>query len=92
MSIHHLKDDEFSEMTDEYLTPGLAPSVKKISSGSAGNPSRASIPTEMVSRNPLTPWYQINRVKRYIYRHYSTAAPINERLKYEIVTIQPSGT
>lgn len=36
-------------------TAGLAPSVKKISFGSAGKPSRASIPAAIVSRNPLIP-------------------------------------
>jgi hypothetical protein len=37
------------------FTAGLAPSVKKISFGSAGKPSRASIPAAIVSRNPLIP-------------------------------------
>ena len=36
-------------------TAGLAPSVKKISFGSAGKPSRAAIPAAIVSRNPLIP-------------------------------------
>ena len=36
-------------------TAGLAPSVRKMSLGSAGNPSRASMPAAIVSRNPLTP-------------------------------------
>lgn len=40
---------------DLILTAGLAPSVKNISFGSAGNPSRASIPAAIVSRNPLIP-------------------------------------
>ena len=37
------------------FTAGLAPSVKKISFGSAGKPSRAAIPAAIVSRNPLIP-------------------------------------
>ena len=37
------------------FTIGLAPSVKKISFGSTGKPSRASIPAAIVSRNPLIP-------------------------------------
>jgi hypothetical protein len=37
------------------VTAGLAPSVKKISFGSAGKPSRASIPAAIVSRSPLIP-------------------------------------
>ena len=37
------------------FTVGLAPSVKKISFGSAGKPSRAAIPAAIVSRNPLIP-------------------------------------
>jgi hypothetical protein len=37
------------------VTAGLAPSVKKISFGSAGKPSRASIPAAIASRSPLIP-------------------------------------
>ena len=37
------------------VTAGLAPSVKNISFGSAGKPSRASIPAAIVSRSPLIP-------------------------------------
>lgn len=37
------------------VTAGLAPSVKKMSFGLAGKPSRASIPAAIVSRNPFIP-------------------------------------
>ena len=37
------------------FTAGLAPSVKKMSFGLEGNPSRASIPAAIASRNPLIP-------------------------------------
>ena len=36
-------------------TPGLAPSVMKMSSAFAGNPSREVIPAAIASRSPLTP-------------------------------------
>lgn len=36
-------------------TPGLAPSVRKMSSAFAGNPSREVIPAAIASRNPLIP-------------------------------------
>lgn len=46
---------EIPEERGGKATPGLAPSVKKISSGLEGNPSRASIPAAIASRNPLMP-------------------------------------
>lgn len=50
------------------ITPGPAPSVKKISFGSAGKLSRASIPATMVSRNPLIPCCNSSRRKVITYK------------------------
>lgn len=47
---------------DETHTAGLAPSVKKISSGLAGKPSRASMPAAIASLNPLIPWRELVRL------------------------------
>jgi hypothetical protein len=51
-----------------FHTPGLAPSVIKMSSAFAGNPSRAAIPAAIASRSPLIPLEKlINKMKpRYI--------------------------
>ena len=54
------------------LTAGLAPSVRKISFGSAGNPSRSAIPAAMVSRNPLMPWFKGNATSEISYNTGST--------------------
>ncbi|KAJ0537243.1 putative proteasome endopeptidase complex [Helianthus annuus] len=53
--MQEFQNDSLDQTVTTHFTPGLAPSVKKISFGSAGKPSRASIPEAMVSRNPLIP-------------------------------------
>jgi hypothetical protein len=41
--------------SSQFHTPGLAPSVMKMSSAFAGNPSREAIPAAIASRSPLIP-------------------------------------
>jgi hypothetical protein len=52
------------DQSDKF-TPGLAPSVIKMSSGLAGKPSRALIPAATSSRHALTPYKTKNQVRAY---------------------------
>lgn len=67
------------DQSDKF-TPGLAPSVIKMSSGLAGKPSRALIPAATSSRHALTPYKTKNQVRAY-----------NTSTKYKISCNDPPG-
>jgi hypothetical protein len=67
------------DQSDKF-TPGLAPSVIKMSSGLAGKPSRALIPAATSSRQALTPYKTKNQVRAY-----------NTSTKYKISCNDPPG-
>lgn len=83
----NLKLRPFEAIFETYgqkLTPGLAPSVTKISSGFAGYPSRAAIPAAMSSRQTVTPCKehaylrQLNFPLEALKRNYTTKIRLQE--------------